>query len=170
MMSATIHRVPKTQPETSLEARLLAERLAALQPGGDVLSYAEMQTMTGLDIQRKRRDLLDTARRIVLREHHKVFAPVTGIGIRCLTSHGVLAVGEQGRGRVMRFAHRTVEKLACARPQELVTEDQYRLLAYVSIFGAVSALTHARTVQRATKMQGGHPAPVDPKYYQHLFA
>ena len=168
-MPDTLTRLPKTQPETCMETRLLADHLRQLRRG-EVMTYAAMRALTGLDIQRKRRDLLGTALRMVLRESQKTFGPVTGIGMMCLTSVGILGVGETGRQRFARSAHRLVQKLACADPADLTEHQQYKLLAYTSIYGAIAALSHIQTVQRAVQLQGTAPAQVDPKHYQNLFA
>jgi hypothetical protein len=168
-MMATLHRIPHSQPECSLEARVLADRLAACAEE-ELVSYAEMQRVTGLEVQRKRRDLLQTALRLVLREHQKVFAAVTGQGMKCLGSLGIMAVGEQTRRRTHRLAVRTVQKLSCADPADLDDRTQYRHLAYLSVFGAMAALSHAKAVEKAMHIQGATPKALDPDLYKDLFA
>lgn len=165
----TIHRLPHSQPEISQEARLLVEALAGCDPGA-ILTYAAMRAVTGLDIQHKRRDLLQTALKMVLREQHKVFGAVTGQGMKCLGSAGIVGVGEDKRRRMQRMAKRTIEKLSCVLPDDLSLSEQHRWLAYVSIMGAAAALSHAKSVQHAIRLQGAQPKPLDPALYKDLLA
>jgi hypothetical protein len=165
----TTLRLPHTQPETSLDARVLAERLSTADPE-DVITYDELAALIGKDVQHKRRDLLDTARNLVLREHHKTFGTVTNVGIKCLSSTAIVSLGEQARSRLRRASGKTLKRLACATLEELPPLEVHRLLAYTSVLGAVHALTHFATVKRAQQLQEtAAPLPLNPAHYKDLF-
>jgi hypothetical protein len=90
--------------------------------------------------------------------------------MKCLGSLGIMAVGEQTRRRTHRLAVRTVQKLSCADPADLDDTTQYRHLAYLSVFGAMAALSHAKAVEKAMHIQGATPKALDPDLYKDLFA
>jgi hypothetical protein len=134
-----------------------------------MIPYADLSTVAGRDVQHKRRDLLDTARRLAFREHRKVFRAVTNVGLKCLTSPDFLAVGEQHRGRLHRGCRKTVQELTCAVLSELTPDERYTLMAHQSILGAVTVLTEPRVLQRARTVTQQLQMPMDVRHYQNLF-
>src|SRR5262249_34296543 len=120
---ATLHRIPKSQPECSLEARMLAERLGECAKD-EMVSYDEMRLLTGIDVQDKRH-ILRTARRLVRIKHQKTFGVVTNIGMKCLSSDGIVGDVEQRRRRIHRASKEALATAACAMPSDLAQERQY---------------------------------------------
>jgi len=68
--------------QTSVEVQELVKMMADTKIG-DVLSYKAMTKAVGRDVQR-RRSMLDSARRIAMRDHRCVFAAVVNDGLRRL--------------------------------------------------------------------------------------
>lgn len=150
-MAQQLQRIPSSQPECSMEARMLAERLTKVQIG-EVIPYVWLSKLIGHDVQRKRKDLLRTAKRLVQREYGIVFAPVTNVGLKRLDDLGILAVGGSDLQKMARATHRTGGKLACVDTQALSETDKQRLWAYQGILGAVAVLTHPKTLTQARTM------------------
>lgn len=158
-----------TPPECSRRARLLADRLRQCRVY-DVVLYREMRDLTGLDIQKRRRDLLYTALRVLLAEERQVFAPVRGVGMKCLASRDIVSIGQETRAGVGRKVQRTVDKLVCVRQAELEQAEQHLWYAQRGVLAAMQQLTEVEALQKAVHIQGPMPKPIDFRRYKDLFA
>ena len=69
----------KTIGETSADSRFLAERLAKVEPKGEV-TYDELSEVIGRNVQNGARSSLATARKIACRDHKIVFGVDRGKG------------------------------------------------------------------------------------------
>jgi hypothetical protein len=143
-------RLPKTQANTSFEARALADLLLQAREG-DLLLYTDLEAAVGRDL-RKQRYLLATARRIALREGQCVFRAVTRQGLRRLCNHELPAIGEARRQHIRRTGSRAMAELECARFGTLLPQEATKVLAYISVMGAIAALSHATTVSQVTRV------------------
>lgn len=146
-----VQRIPSSQPECSMETRLLAERLRKVTVG-EVIPYAWLCKLVNLDVQHKRRDLLDSARKIVQREDDMVFEAVTGTGLKRLDDVGILSTGHQGLTRMAGLSKRSLGKLACVDISTLGDTDRHRLWAMQGLLGAVAVITHPKTLEQARTM------------------
>lgn len=143
--SEDLQRVPQTHTYAGLDARMLVELMAPAQVG-DVVTYEEMTTLLGKQIQ-QRRDLLYTAMSILQERDNMVFAPVNGVGMVRLANPEKVTYGGTKTQRIARSARRNIKMLATVAREELSALDQHRLDAQVTIMAAVNMYTHTRTVE-----------------------
>jgi hypothetical protein len=146
----SLTRLPKTQANTSLEARTLADILLRAREG-ELLLYTDLEAAVQRNL-RKDRYLLATARRIAQREGQYVFRPVTRQGLRRLCNHELVTVGEQRRQHLRRTGSRAIAELECAHFGTLLPQEATKILAYISVMGAITALSHATTMSHVTRV------------------
>lgn len=101
-----MNKIPNSS-QYSVEAGLVADRLSALDKG-DQITYAELTTAAGIDVV-KYRHILTTARRKLLIEEHKVFRPVTKIGLVRLSDDEIASSGISVVKKIRKAARRGVQ-------------------------------------------------------------
>lgn len=82
---------PLSRFERSPATQALVDRLLESQPD-DVISYRELSAIARDDVQNGARHLLQSARRILLREHDVATDAVVDVGIKRLTDAGAVDI------------------------------------------------------------------------------
>lgn len=160
-------RIPRTASQAGLDARQIAARLHAMQKG-DRVTYAELSTLIGKDVQ-ARRDLLTTARNLARAEYGMVFDVETDIGLVCLDSPGIVGLTERKLERQYRTAGRIKRDLDCVNPDTLTALERYRWMAQQGIVVAVGLFTHPKTLTQHVEARSVPQLPFNPNDYKDLF-
>jgi len=113
----------KTIAEMSIETSLLVERLKQ-SAVGDVVTYAEMSTLVGRNVQGDGYSAMASARRICQREERMVFEVIRNEGLKRLNDSGIVATGGVNLKRLGRQARRGVKTLACVTDFDALPPDQ----------------------------------------------
>lgn len=99
----------KVIQEASVDTKLLYARIRNAQPG-DLITNDELSSIVNVPIA-TRRNCLNTARDMAIREDGIVFDCVRGLGIKRLHEHEVAQLGPQFFSKVRRGAKRVARKL-----------------------------------------------------------
>jgi len=145
---------PKAIPELSIESQLLVDQLVTVA-AGDVIPYATLAAAIGQPVQSGTgRNRLQTARRILQRDHATVFEAVANVGLKRMDAAGCVRVGSAYRQRIRRASKRGLEKLLCADPADLTNAQKTDFHATASHLGVLHHLTgRAATKQLAAAVE-----------------
>ena len=173
-MLTTLTTLPKPQAQRipRIECGLdpltiqLAHHLAAAKPG-DVVSYADMKTLIGLDLQRHN-GRLQNARRLARLLAGAIFKTLPNVGFLCLGEAEKVPYIETKLGHVHNATVDVVKDTLAVNTDALTPTEKIRHLGVQTIAGYMSLLTHEHLLYQ------GHPqAPALPVWdiqkSQHLF-
>jgi len=136
----------KTIPAISIESQRVIERLGQCAPG-EFVSYEELSSIAGGDIQKEKRFALDTGRKRLERDRGLVFGTIKNEGVKRLEDEEIVQTSELGINRVRRQARRSARKLVCVDFDNLSNEAKIRHNARMSIFGALVIVTSIKKQQ-----------------------
>jgi hypothetical protein len=122
-------------------------------PAGETVPYELLNTVVGGDIRGKCRTYLNTARKILVRDHAISFLTIPKVGLRRLADGEVAMRSINGVDKVHRTAMRERAKLKVQNVQALSTVESQTMLACGSLLSMVSALTQPKEVRRFTEGQ-----------------
>jgi hypothetical protein len=135
----------------SLESRQLADfliKFAAKRDFAAVVSWEELTKAAGVNVKEKGH-VLQTAKRIALREARADFGTVRGVGIKLLDSRGVISeAGENLTGRVRRLTTRGLQRMANVEYDTLEDTDKIRHNTYASFLGVCRMMTNKTSRKR----------------------
>ena len=160
-------RIARTSAHASLVARDWADQLKTMQAGEEI-TYADLAALTGVDPQR-RRDLLTTARELVLRQHGLVFDVVVDTGLVCLGEADKLGLSQKRFEAVTRTNRKTGAILGTVQAEALTPVEQNRLWAHMAAVAMVSFTLAPQTLLQLETQQQPQRLEVNPADYQHLF-
>lgn len=151
----------KSFAEQAVDTRLLVSLLSKAAVG-ETVSYAAMteqlsRQMEGAD------SYLQSALRIVQRDHDIVFSVVRGVGYKRLSDAEIVAVGGTLPGRIRRMARKTVRTLAKARDENLSNAEIVQRNAAVSMAGTLAFIATDKAMRRletAVQAGGNHELPI----------
>lgn len=152
----------KTQviPEASLDTKLLHQRLVEVPVGGDV-SYADLSSLIGRNVQDEARGSLESARRMAYRDR-LVFDVVRGVGLRRADDVAKVDGCHAGVQRLRRGAVRIGKRLASVENFAALPNDkkiQHNTLA--SFAGVIAEATKPAQLKKledqVTKAQASLP-------------
>ena len=140
----------KAIPELSLESQLLVDRLLTIEPGL-CISYSVLADVIGQPVQTGTGyGRLQTARRILQRDHGIVFEAVIGEGLKRMDDAGCVRVGASYRQRIRRAAKRGLSKLLCADPAKLTNDEKTEFHATASHLGVLHHMTGRAVTKQLT--------------------
>ena len=128
--------------QASIETRQLADFLSEESEKKDcntVIPYDTLSEKAGVDV-RDKPNVLQSARRIVLREKNVWYGTVRGEGIKLCTSREASGEGESGRRSIVRTANRSLRKMGTANYNELTQEEKTYHNVNASLLGAVGLM------------------------------
>lgn len=128
--------------ETSIQARLLYEKLATIGEGGTV-SYAALSETIGADIQ-VHWHFLTRARRWMLKRKRIVFDVIRDEGLKRVDNSGLLGVMDRYRRHVGATARRGVEVAHCGEYEKFTPDEQRHYNTDLATFGLLRALSSTR--------------------------
>ncbi len=145
-----------TIAQTSIDARLLYERIAALNVG-DSISYKELSALIDRNVQEDGHGVLRTARRMAEREDRIVFDVVIGEGLRRLNDSEIVDTGDRAVSRIRRGARRAANTISAVSDfNTLPNEKKVKHNTMLSILGTIAAFVRPKTVLRIESAVSGN--------------
>ena len=95
----------KTILELSIESRLVYNRLLEAEPGS-IITYKELSTLIGSNVQNGSRFALTTACRKLMNDDRRVYKSVRNIGIKRLDNEAIVAAGDSMIKKIRKAATR----------------------------------------------------------------
>ena len=130
-----------------VDTGFLVELMRKASPG-EIVTYAAMNAACGRDVQGNRH-LIDSARRILRREHSMVFRAVDNEGYRRLADDAIVdTVNADRRNRMRRQAAVAVQELSCAKYDDLDRDKQVKHNTGLALFGSLYQATSRQSVAR----------------------
>lgn len=130
----------------SAEAELLTKHLQSVEVG-QVVTYAELNTVAKIDVQ-EHRSQLDTARRRLLKDGI-AFDAVMGVGIRRLTNDEIPEVASGSVKKSQRAARKGLRTLACADYAKLPPDLKIKHVVTSTVLAIMSKSGERRTLNLA---------------------
>jgi hypothetical protein len=143
-----MNQTPRFQ--CSLHTRALADFLikhAATNDTETVLSYAQLSKVSMVDVLAKRH-VLQSARRICLRECNAWFVTINQMGVKLATPLEASAEGEHGRQSIVRNAQASLRRMAAAKYEHLTEQGKISHNVNASVLGAVCLVNQAKNRKR----------------------
>lgn len=135
-------------PELSIDTQTL-ERALLTVAVGEVVGYESLSKLIGRNVQNGATHLLQSARRRVQRDHHIVFEPVRGEGLKRLDDEGKARSGESALAKIRSTARRGQEKLLCVDDFDSLSNDaKIKHNLSLSVLGALRQVAKATTMKR----------------------
>ena len=136
------------------ETDIIYQRLIKAEEG-DVISYEEMLTMVGRHEVDEIRGYLATAQKRAETNHNMVFAPVTGIGMKCCDDEGKIAVAKARLEQARRQSRRSGKVAISIRDYEALSDDaketHQRIVAGTQIVALFTSRSSLDQVVNKTK-------------------
>lgn len=142
-----------------VDTQVLERRLLLLDIN-EAVSYADLNTLIGRDVQRGARHILASARNRLLSIHGRVTDCITNEGIKRLDDVGIVGTGEQAMKHIHRTARRSGRKLAQIQHYDLLSKpDQSRLNLHRAMFGMMANATTGGKLKKLEARVGAELAP-----------
>jgi hypothetical protein len=164
----TTPRVPRYSAHTSLAANALMDVLLAVRHG-DQVTYQALSEAAGVDVQHARRDLLLTARRLLLERYDKVFDVILNVGLVCLTERGKVHAVERDLPRVHRAVRKQARVLGAVDAQALTPLERHRRLGLMSAVAMAAYVTAQPTISALEGQPLQQRIELNPADYRHVF-
>lgn len=151
----------KTIAEQAVDTRLLVSLLSKAEIGQTV-SYAEMSAQLSRQIDGAD-SYLQSAIRIVQRDHDKVFSVIRGEGYKCLSDAEIVALGGRLPLRIRRMARKTIKTIAKARDEKLTNAELIQRNAVTSMAGVLAHVASdkiMRQLESAVQDGGSKELPI----------
>ena len=119
-------------------ASMDAKRLCLLLESsyvGQLVTYKELSTAIGKDVQTEGRSILNSARRIVQRELSYVFGTVANQGLKRLSDVEIVQTGAQTVSSIRHASRRGINRIAAADPVRLPMDSRIQMNTYLSVLG-----------------------------------
>lgn len=148
-------------PELSIDAQTLQKRLhQAHLNGHPEVSYSELSSLIGRNVQAAARGVLQTARNREARECDVLFAPVVGVGMKALDDSGVVGEGKRKLEHIHRTARRGARELTgCVKQFATLSSDlQLQHNLQVSVLAVIANRSSSPALKKlGTKITGVLP-------------
>lgn len=132
----------------SVDTTIIHKLLVAVPVGGTI-SYDAISNTIGRDVTKDARYLLESARRIAMREDRAVFGVKRGEGLVRLDDSGTVARGAEGLARARRTIRKHSRILSCVKDfNSMAEEDKVRHNTMLSVYGALYAATKPKSVAK----------------------
>jgi len=142
----------KTISELSVDTQVLIDRLKKVEPE-QLITYAELTSAIGKNVQNGARHLLETARRRLIHDNQILFDVVINEGLKRVQGDQIVAVGSRGVKMIGRQARRTAKKIGCIGDDyhKLSKEQQHRFNGVGTILSFVSHATKEKQVAKISE-------------------
>ncbi len=131
----------KTTFAAGADSILLGKKLASLALGEEISYEALERIVPGRDLRKAHRYLLDTARRMAMKDGDVVTGCVSGKGVKRLTNEEILDIAECTIGHIRRSSKKGAYKTLKADYEKLDEEGKARFNTGLSVLGAISQFT-----------------------------
>jgi hypothetical protein len=146
----------------SPDTKALCQRLLKV-PSGNEITFTELAETLGRSVQHgSARGLLDSARRIVLRDHGVAFEAIRGRGLRRLTADEAARIGTRQRHHIRRTSKRAIKDMdnVASKSNGLSAEAQRQLSIEIAAHGLLAHIAKDRIAQDLPSQHDGQPTPV----------
>lgn len=134
----------------SYETQQLVARLteAVKDECYDIVSYDELTSLIGFNVQNSGRSYLTSAKEIVERETGRLLGTVRNEGVKLLTPEEQASIGTESVTRMRRATSKSIIRVARVQTEKL-THDQLREHhATASVLGALHLFTKPKSVNK----------------------
>ena len=147
-------------PQVAMETGLLVELFAAEKQGA-VVSYKTMADLIGRPVTPGTRGYgyLQSAKRILLRDHEVVLDAEPKVGVRVCTDAEKLTVAGRDVKKASRAVKRSGQKLRAVEYAALTDDQKREWNARMSLTGALSLLAAPATYKQVEKVVTDHALP-----------
>jgi hypothetical protein len=152
------------------ETRQVVDVLRELVQVGDVMTYAMIKELCGIDLQ-QRRHLIGSVKRCALEEYNIVLDPLPGVGYERLSEPGKVARIDADTHRLHRATTRIQAIQKAVDMTELTPLEQHQYLCQQTLLGCLHLWTDPQ-VRRALPVAPETallPVPFDVAAHQNLF-
>lgn len=152
--------MPAPITDLSPDTAALVARLAETPVGGSV-SWAELDATIGRKLRPRRRHILESALRIVLRDHAAAFVSIHGQGYHRLPPEETAKLGSRARRRIARGAKRSARAMrqAIAGANSLPDAATRAVYREMSVLGLIAHAASERA-QASAEPPEARPTPV----------
>lgn len=133
--------------EASVDTRFVADAMKKTQPG-ETISYETLNAACGRDV-RAARHLIESARRILLRDHSMVFRCVPNEGYIRLEDEKIVEVANTDRREKMRRqAAAAIKELGCVKYDSISETHKASHNTGMALFGSLYQATSKQSVKK----------------------
>lgn len=148
--------------EATSDALMLVDRLKKVS-AGETASYRELSQLIGRDIT-VYRHIMESARRILLRDHNMVFRCVKNEGYRRLDDAQVVdVVSVDRKKRIRTQARHAISELSCVEYNRLDKDRQLRHNTGLAMFGTLLHATSKASVKKISEQITNGGGKIDAK-------
>lgn len=108
----------------SFEAGIVRENLSALQPG-EQITYEALTAIVGIDVL-KFRNVINMARKRLLKEEQKVYQSIHGVGLVRLNDQQIVGKGFSTTKKIGRIARKGIQIVSAANYDALTQADKVK--------------------------------------------
>ena len=155
----------KKQFETSETTLKVVARLLQLKQG-EMVTWSALTALIGMDAQdTPGRSYIDSARRILLRQHRRVCDVVTGEGVKWLTEAETAQVGAKWLKKCHRACRRGTRRVRCVRDvAALNREDQIAYYANLARLASVDFQASEKALAETRQDVANNAYPARPDF------
>lgn len=133
---------------TSIDTRTLVALMVKV-PVGESITYQDLSSAIGRNVQGAARSVLESARHICERDYNIVFGVVQNVGLKHLTDTETINTGQAGIDHIRRTARKTARRIASLKdPNSVPNESKVRQFTYLSVAGALVHMTQQKQITR----------------------
>lgn len=141
----------KAIQQLSIDAKMIYDQLI-IASVGDTVTYAELTSLIGRDVQQKGRGALITARRRARNIDRIIFGTVRDSGLLRLNDTEIVETGEGTLRHIRRAARRGAQKVLCVQNfNSLPNEKKIQHNTFVSMFGVMAEITKPNKIKAIEK-------------------
>jgi hypothetical protein len=131
--------------EVGATTTLLVDKLQAVE---GYISYNELSDAAGANVQKKGRGSLTSARRIMQRDHGKLFLTVRGEGLRVANEYDAKAIATHSIRKTHSEMRRGMKRIQTLDIGKLDNEERKEVFAGQSLMGAVYLMSQRKSVTK----------------------
>jgi hypothetical protein len=137
---------------THANTLLLIKRLREAEVG-DIIEYAELSKIIGMDVQSLGDGYLRTARDTLLRDNERFFGVVRGLGVMRCDSKQTNAIASSYRRKIRKAARKAqVILIKGVKYDDLNTDEQREHNVNLSVYGALQQFTKESNVAKVASL------------------
>lgn len=142
----------------SIDTQALYERMCSAKVGEEI-SYQELSSIIGRNVQGVAYGSMDTARRMCRNEHRMVFGTVRGKGLVRLDDEGIVTEGAAGLSKIRREARKRARVLTCVQDFTAMSPDKrVQHNTALAVYGAISEAAKPGTLKRIAEASNANAA------------
>ena len=113
-------------------------------PVGTKITYNDISTIIGYDVQRAHRHVLTSARKILEREYSIVFGTIIKYGLKRLEDIEIVHTGNEGIRKIRKTSRRYARRVVCIDYDTLPQDSKREHNIVLSILGTMHHMTSTK--------------------------